>query len=142
MALKHSKTNAVTNLYQNEHENEENSSSGGEIKVHESVIATIVRRSISEIEGVARLAGSTILDNIAEIVGSKKLQDRAINVIMSADSVEIDVKIIAEYGVHLPTLAVAVQGAVITQVKELTGMPVAKVNVIIQGLDDAEKEQE
>ncbi len=139
MALKHSKSNAVTNLYQNE--NEENSSAGGEIKVHESVIATIVRRSISDIEGVARLAGSTILDNIAEIVGSKKLQDRAINVIMGADSVEIDVKIIAEYGVHLPTLAVAVQGAVINQVKELTGMPVSKVNVIIQGLEDTDKEQ-
>ena len=42
----------------------------GMVKVHESVIASIVRKATLEIEGVIRLAGSSLVDNLAEIVGS------------------------------------------------------------------------
>ena len=40
----------------------------GEVKVHENVIASLVRRAALSVEGVSRLAGSTLVDNIAEIV--------------------------------------------------------------------------
>ena len=36
----------------------------GEVKIHENVIASLVRRAALSIEGVSRLAGSTLVDNI------------------------------------------------------------------------------
>ena len=38
----------------------------GEVKVHENVIASLVRRAALSVEGVSRLAGSTLVDNIAD----------------------------------------------------------------------------
>ena len=55
----------------------------GEVKVHENVIASLVRRAALSVEGVSRLAGSTLVDNIAEIVGSRRMQSRAITIEMA-----------------------------------------------------------
>ena len=41
----------------------------GIVKVHESVIASIIRKAACSVEGVVRLAGNTLVDNIAEFVG-------------------------------------------------------------------------
>ena len=109
----------------------------GYIKIHESVIASIVRKSTCSVDGVVRLAGNTLIDNIAEIVGSKKIHDRAIAVYMDEDSVSIEVKINIAYGIHLPTVAANVQEAVAKEVEEITGLKVTKVNVIIRELDDS-----
>ena len=50
----------------------------GCIRLHENVISSIVRKAACSVEGVVRLAGSTLVDNIAEIVGSKRIHDRSI----------------------------------------------------------------
>lgn len=114
----------------------ENSNELGLIKIHENVIASIVRKVTCSVEGVVRLAGSPLLDNIAEIVGSRKIQDRAITVNMDGSDVSIEVKVNIAYGIHVPTLAAEVQTAVMEEVEKITGMHVAQVNVIVQELDD------
>ena len=43
----------------------------GVVKVHESVVASIIRKAACSVPGVIRLAGNTLVDNIAEFVGSK-----------------------------------------------------------------------
>ena len=45
----------------------------GTVKVHESVIASIVRKAACAVPGVVRLAGSSLVDNLAEIDGSKRM---------------------------------------------------------------------
>ena len=50
----------------------------GVIKIHSNVISSLVRKITSEIEGVTRLAGSTLVDNIAEFIGNRRISDRAI----------------------------------------------------------------
>ena len=114
----------------------ENGNELGLIKIHENVIASIVRKVTCSIEGVVRLAGSPLIDNIAEIVGSRKIQDRAIAVNMDGSDVSIEVKINIAYGVHVPTLAAEVQTAVMEEVEKITGMHVIQVNVIVQELDE------
>jgi len=114
----------------------ENSNELGLIKIHENVIASIVRKVTCSIEGVVRLAGSPLIDNIAEIVGSRKIQDRAIAVNMDGSDVSIEVKINIAYGIHVPTLAAEVQTAVMEEVEKITGMHVVQVNVIVQELDE------
>lgn len=108
----------------------------GVIRIHENVIASIVRKATLSVNGVIRLAGSTLVDNIAEIIGSKKIGDRAIGVDISGDSVSIDVKVILAYGTHVPTVAANIQSAVMQEIEKMTGMGVTCINVIIQELDD------
>ena len=55
----------------------------GEVKIHENVISSLVRQAALSIDGVSRLAGSTLVDNIAEIVGSRRMQSRAITIEMA-----------------------------------------------------------
>ncbi len=108
----------------------------GMVKVHESVIASIVRKATLEIPGVIRLAGSSLVDNLAEIVGSKKIQGRAISVEMNENSVAVEVRVVLEYGVLIPHIADEVRSAVAAEIVKLTGMSVSRVNVVVMDLED------
>lgn len=108
----------------------------GLIKIHENVISSLVRKATYQVEGVTRLAGSTFVDNLAEIVGSRRISDRSINITIDEDSVEIEVKVNVSFGVQIPEVAAAVQHAVIEKVENTTGMTVSQVNVIIQEIEE------
>ncbi|MGE4565580.1 MAG: Asp23/Gls24 family envelope stress response protein [Victivallaceae bacterium] len=117
----------------------------GEVKIHENVISALVRKATLAIPGVARLAGSQLVDNIAEIVGYRRMQDRAICVSLEEDSnrVTIDVKVNLLFDTKVPVVATAIQKAVIEAVESATGMTVLKVNVIVQELEsEVEPESE
>jgi len=125
----------------------EDSTEHGVVRIHENVISAIVRKATCSIEGVVRLSGSTLLDNIAEIVGSRRIHDRAITIDINENEVAIQVKINIMYGVHVPTLAANIQTAVMDAVEQMTGMKVTRVDVIIQEVetpseDDEEDEDE
>ncbi len=114
----------------------------GTIKVHESVIASIVRKATCAVPGVIRLAGSSLVDNLAEIVGSKKMYDRAISINMGDNSVQVEIKVILAYGTHIPEIAEAIQLAVIGEITKITGMQVNKVNVVIIDLEDEQDQSD
>ena len=112
----------------------------GEIKIHENVIANLVAMATRKVPGVSRLAGSTVVDAIASIVGSRRMQDRAIAVIVDeAGRTSIDIKLNLKFGFKIPEVSIAVQKAVISEVENTTGMTVAKVNVIVQELETEEE---
>ena len=78
----------------------------GEVKIHENVISSLARRAALGVEGVSRLAGSLLVDNIAEIVGSRRMQDRAVTIeILEDNRVAIEVKINILIGYRLPEVA-------------------------------------
>ncbi len=112
----------------------------GMVKVHESVIASIVRKATLEVEGVIRLAGGSLVDNLAEIVGSKKIQGRAISVEMNDSSVAVEVRVVLEYGVLIPEVAKEVKESVAAEIVKLTGMAVARVNVVVMDLEDVQQD--
>ena len=75
-------------------------SEAGEIKIHENVISSLARRAALGVEGVSRLSGSILVDNIAEIVGSRRMQDRAVSIEILEDNrvaVELKVNILLGY---------------------------------------------
>ena len=109
----------------------------GAVKVHESVIASIVRKAAMSVEGVLRLGTSSRVDNLAEIVGSKKIQDRAITVEMNENSVSVEVRVILLYGVLIPQVASELKNAVAGEIFKLAGMKVDHVNVVIMDLEDS-----
>ena len=88
------------------------------------------------------LAGSSLVDNLAEIVGSKKMYDRAISINMGDNSVQVEIKVILAYGTHIPEIAEAIQLAVIGEITKITGMQVNKVNVVIIDLEEEQDQSD
>jgi uncharacterized alkaline shock family protein YloU len=112
----------------------------GQIEIHENVIASIVRRVACGINGVKRLASKGhFVNNFAGFIGGKKTEDKGISISIDGNAVSIDLKVVLEYGVHIPTTASSIQSAVITEVEKHTGLSVSKVVVTIQELEDTEK---
>ncbi len=114
----------------------------GVVKIHENVIATIVRRIACSVEGVSKISGSSFVDNIAEMVGSKKMHDRSILVDMGDASVSVEVSINLLYGYPLPQVAAAVQEALAKEIGRLTGLKVVKVNIVVREIEDPAEESE
>ena len=109
----------------------------GELKIHENVIASIVRKATLAQEGVSRLSGNNFVDTIGEIVGSRRIQDRSIIVKFSDDNrIELEIKIVVRFGFIVPEVAAAVQQSVITDVENITGMTVVAVNVTVQDIEE------
>lgn len=129
-----------------EAENEETESIGN-IKISVEVVSTIAGIAASEIEGVSCMYTSFV-DGFAQRFGAKKSTSKGVKVDMSGDSVSIDLYIVVEYGVKIPELAWEIQDNVKTSVETMTGLPVEKVNIHIEGISfekdglDAEIEPE
>lgn len=115
----------------------------GDVRIHDGVIATLARKAVLGVDGVSRLAGNTLVDNFAEIVGSRRMQSRAITITVNEGNlIDIEVKINIKSGFIIPEVAERVQRAVIGKVEEVTGMTVKFVHVLIQDVDDEVVEEE
>lgn len=114
----------------------------GIIRITGGAIATIVRKAACSVEGVTRITGNSIVDNIAEFVGSKKIQDRSIQVQIKDSSVAIELAINICYGVSLPEIAANVQKNVSSEIQNLTGLTVERVNVTIREMEDIQEAAE
>ena len=117
-------------------ENESKPAVSGSVKVHESVLAAIVRKAVASIPDVIRLSGSSFVDNIAEIVSARKAFDRSMLIEVDGDTVMIEVRIVVKYGVSIPAVAAMVRGIVTADVVRMTGMKVGKVNVVVMDVDE------
>jgi len=116
----------------------ETASELGVIKIHDNVLAALVSRAVLHVEGVARLAGSALVDGLAGMVGS---HSRAIEIIKGDDDkLVIGVKVVFLFDTVIPEVAVAIQRAVIEQVEHAAGITVTGVNVIVQQLEDPKPE--
>jgi uncharacterized alkaline shock family protein YloU len=115
----------------------EKSNELGLVKIHGNVISSIVRRAALSIDGISRLSGSSFVDNIAEIVGSRKIHDRAIAIEIDEDKVAIEIKVNLIFGYNVPEIAAQVQSVIIEEVEKVTGMTATSVNVIVQEIEEA-----
>ena len=114
----------------------------GDIKIHEGVIASLARKAALAVPGVSRLAGNSLVDNIAEIVGSRRMQSRAVAIaIGEKNEVTIELKVILQFGCRIPEVATEVQKAVISEIESTTGMNVTSVDVLVQEIE-AERTEE
>ena len=112
----------------------------GSIAVTERAVAMIVRNSAYSIPAVAKLSGNTLVDNIAELVGSKSMKDRAICVKAEEDGVlAIEIAITIRYGYNLPETAAELQNLIAENVFAMTGLTVACVNVIVRDMEEPDE---
>ena len=109
------------------------SSDNNEIKIADDVVAVIAGVAVSEVPGVAEMAGG-FAGGITEVLSGKKNLAKGIKVEVGEKETKIDVNIIVEYGSRIPDVAFEIQNKVRKSVKEMTGLDVLEVNVHVQGV--------
>lgn len=108
--------------------------------VHESVIISLARKAVEGIPGFIRFSGSSIVSDLADLVGSKRRFDKSIVVTESNGEVSLEILIVAAYGFKFGEVAAAVQKAVYDQIVDFTGMKVKSIDVVITETEDAPEE--
>lgn len=104
------------------------------IKISDDVVAVIAGVAVSEVPGVAGMAGG-FAGGISEVFSGKKNLAKGIKVEISDNDTKIDVNIIVEYGTRIPDVAFQIQTRVKKAVESMTGLNVEEVNVHVQGVN-------
>lgn len=107
--------------------------SADEIKIADDVVAVIAGVAVSEVPGVAGMAGG-FAGGITEVFSGKKNLAKGIKVEVGEKETKVDVNIIVEYGTRIPDVAFAIQNRVKKAVESMTGLKVIAVNVHVQGV--------
>ena len=108
----------------------------GSIRVLDGAISTIVKRTVLGIKGVARLSGSTLIDEFADLVRSKRMQDRSIQIEHRGNGIAVTIAINPYYGFKFPVLIAEIQPKIADAVLKMTGITVSSVNVDIKGIEE------
>ena len=104
------------------------------IKISDDVVAVIAGVAVSEVPGVAGMAGG-FAGGISEVFSGKKNLAKGIKVEIDEKNAKIDVNIIVEYGTRIPDVAFEIQTRVKKAVESMTGLKVEEVNVHVQGVN-------
>jgi uncharacterized alkaline shock family protein YloU len=114
-------------------------SENNEIKIADDVVAIIAGVAVSEVSGVAEMAGG-FAGGITEVLSGKKNLAKGVKVEVGDKDAKIDVNIIVEYGVRIPDVAFEIQNRVKKAVETMTGLKVTEVNVHVQGVSTETEE--
>lgn len=105
----------------------------GTIRISDEAIGVIAALAALEVHGVGAMAHGTV-DGIAELLGVKPPHGRGVKVEVSEDEVFIELNVVVEFGVDIPSVCQKVQDRVQEAVEDMTGLTVARVNVSVQGV--------
>ena len=114
---------------------------GEGIQIADDVVAIIAGKAVSEVSGVAGMAGG-FAGGITEVLSGKKNLSKGLKVDITEKDAKIDVNIIVEYGVRIPDVAFEIQNRVKKAVETMTGLKVLNVNVHVQGVNTVEEKTE
>lgn len=107
----------------------------GEIKVSESVIETIVKVVLDDIDGVE---GMTPPKPSIKRIFLKKKGETSVKVVQRGGVIELSISIIVSLGCKIPIVAEEIQNRVKANVQNMTGITVSKVNVTVVELAAAQ----
>ena len=105
----------------------------GKIEVAPRAIATIASRAVGRSYGVVGMAPHTLREGVAQVLRQEDAH-KGVEVRIGNDEIAIDLYVIIEYGTRIAEVARNVQENVRYAVEQALGMPVARVNVRVQGL--------
>ncbi|MCR4601793.1 MAG: Asp23/Gls24 family envelope stress response protein [Clostridia bacterium] len=101
----------------------------GNIKVSDDVIAACAAKTALETKGVYSLS-SAITDSILR----KSPDTRGVKVAQSDEQIMMDIYLVVEYGVNIPSMAWKIQENVKREVEKISGLDVKNVNIHVQGI--------
>lgn len=106
-------------------------SAEGSCIISEDVVASIVATAALETEGVAGLSGRAT--DIRGII-SRSDAARAVRVINTENDTILDVYVTLKAGARIQETAMALQQNIKTAVQSMTGKPVTRINVHVDGI--------
>jgi uncharacterized alkaline shock family protein YloU len=104
----------------------------GKVEISPEVIEVIASLAAAEIEGVATMRGSFATD-VAERLG-RKSHGKGVKVDLGVDSISVDVSVVMNYGVSIPTVAEKIQENIQQTLKTMTAIDLKSVNVHVVGI--------
>ena len=104
----------------------------GDVKINHDVIARIVHLSCMEVPGV-KSVGSGF--SFSDLIPAKSANKGVRIGEDESGSYTIEVRVIMEFGVEMGRTAQEIQERVRDQIDKMTGSPVARVDVIIEGVE-------
>ena len=105
----------------------------GKIQVSPRAIASIAADAVLSCYGVVGMAAATLRDGIADILQVENLH-RGVEVDVVDEEIVIDLYVVIEYGTRISEVAHNVMETVKFSVEQALAMPVAEVNVHVQGV--------
>lgn len=104
----------------------------GKIEVSPTAIASIVNEAVLTCYGVVGTVPKDFASGIADMLNPDR--KRGVEVSLVGGQIVIDVYVVVEYGTRIASVAESIKHVVKYQVEKALEMPVAAVNVHIQGL--------
>ena len=112
----------------------------GSIRIADEVVGIIAGLAATEIDGIAGMSGG-LVGGIAEMLGKKNFA-KGVKVEVGEREAAVDLYIIVKYGVRIPDVALSVQENVKQAIQNMTGITVARVDVLVVGLTETPAEKE
>jgi uncharacterized alkaline shock family protein YloU len=105
----------------------------GKIEISPTAVATLASSAVLKCYGVVGMASPSLRHGLAELL-SRDGSRRGVEVRIEADQIIIDLYVIIEYGIRISEVAHNIMRNVKFRVEKSLGVPVAQVNVHVQGL--------
>ena len=107
----------------------------GRIEVFPAVVGAIAGHAATECYGVMGMAARGLREGVATLLRRENVH-RGVEVREVNGQLAIDVYVVVQYGTRITEVAHNLQGAVRFEVERTVGVPVAEVNVFVQGVHE------
>lgn len=116
----------------------------GTTSIDDVVVSKIAGIAAREVSGVAALGGggARMMGSIRESFGASEDVRQGVTVEVANGSANIDIAIIAEYGVAIHELAEAIRRNIMNAVERMTGLSVNRVDVVVHDVKLPKDENE
>ena len=111
----------------------------GKIEVLPNAIHSIAAQAICECYGVVGIASPRLRVNGQAILLPDKESNQGVQVRLVSDQIILEVYVVLEYGLRISEIAHNIMSSVKYSTEKMLGMPVAQVNVNVQGLRQEKK---
>lgn len=105
----------------------------GRIEISPQAIATLAGEAVLRCYGVVGMANKNLIDGIADLLQPKQW-NRGVDVRVRDGHVIVDLYVVVQYGTRISEVASGVMHQVKYALEQALGVPVAEVNVHVQGL--------
>ncbi len=105
----------------------------GRIEISPNAIASLAGQAVLECYGVVGMANKNLRDGIAEVLPGGTFR-RGIDVKLVNNQIVIDLFVVVQYGTRITEVAHGIMNRVKFSIERALGIPVAQVNVHVQGM--------
>jgi len=105
----------------------------GRIEISPQAIATLAGEAVLRCYGVVGMANKNLIDGIADLLQPDRWV-RGVDVRVHDGAVVVDLYVIIQYGTRISEVAHGVMHGVRYSLEQALGVPIAEVNVHVQGL--------